>query len=105
MLAYLNSIVVTNADATSGHLHLGRNHVMALQAEWPAGIVGTIKVQVTMSGVRWEDIPDSTVTLDGSAGGQMWNYTQAGASKARLYVTYSSGGGTIAITADAKGVR
>lgn len=104
--ADLASIVVTSADAVSGVLYLGRNHIMAFEAIWPvSGPVGSIKVQVSVTGNRWDDIADSDVTLDGSAGGQIWNYERCGFSQARLYFTRSSGAGSIVCTADAKGAR
>lgn len=100
----LESIEVSSGNAFSGDLPMGRNHVFALQAEWPAsGPVGTAKVQVTVSGRRWEDIPDSEVAVDGNEGGQIWNYERAGISRARVYFTRTSGSGTIVVTGDAKG--
>lgn len=98
------SLIVDGAgDFYSHELLLNRNAIAFMEAEWPAGIIGTIEAQISGRGSIWQSVDGSQIELDGTAGGQIWNYEKCGAPRARLHINVTSGTGQIIVCTEAKG--
>lgn len=97
-------LTVTNADVISNAIDISQDYGFAFQAIWTGSspLVGTVKVQSTVDGNTWSDIPNTTQNVNG-AGSFLWNVNGAFYSKARVYFTYTSGNGTIEFWASTKG--
>lgn len=94
MLKNLQVVTVTNADAwTDGH-DLKGDHLIAPQIYFSAGLTGTFKLQGCNDNSSWEDSPNSTFSVAGSAGHQGWNVKDFGFWYARVYFVYTSGSGS-----------
>lgn len=103
MLKQLQNVVVTNADAPSDAHDLRRDFIMAPQIYWSSGLTGSFKLQACNDKLSWEDVPNSSISVAGSAGHQMWNIEKCGFEYARVYFTYSSGGGSYSTLFNSKG--
>ena len=89
-------MVITNADVTGDLFPVSESMGFAIQADWPAGLVGTLNVQATINGVTWPNVPGTIRPVNG-AGGWMWNFDGQHYDQVRLFFTYTSGSGTIAV--------
>lgn len=97
-------IVITSADQATDAWTVYQAHGYAVQAFWPNGLVGTLKVQATIKGdPNWSDIEDTDVAVSG-AGSFIWNFDNGIFYDAfRVYFVYTSGSGSIEVWAESKG--
>lgn len=98
----LTPIVVTNASIGGAQFTISNVPGFAIQAVWPAGLVGTLDVQVTVDGINWSDVTNSSQVVNG-AGSFIWNLNGYHTDQARLFFTYTSGSGTITASQSSKG--
>lgn len=100
----LDPLVVAGASAYGSRFNLGDNTIFAIHAFWPAALVGTIGIAVSIDGENFENITESEQAVS-AAGSFLWNYNGAGFVYARLYFTWTSGSGTITVKGNDKGRR
>ncbi len=98
----LKPMSVSSADVIGQAVSLDTALGFALQAVWPGGIVGTLKLQGSNDGSVFSDVPNSTQAV-ASANSFLWNVDGAYYSFVRLYFTYNSGSGVITSNANTKG--
>ncbi|MGE3607997.1 MAG: hypothetical protein AB7I27_00315 [Bacteriovoracaceae bacterium] len=98
------SSVTLSADRTTSAFDAGSSNGFVIFAKWGAGAVGTMKIQSSNDAVdsagsvtNWDDIPGSTVTVNG-AGQQTWTWSGAKLKWVRIYFTYTSGTATVTDT-------
>lgn len=103
MLKWMQNVIVSSGDAwTDGH-DLKGDHIAAPQIFFSAGLTGTFKLQGCNDNSSWEDTPNSTLAVAGSAGHQGWNISNFGFQYARIYFVYSSGSGSWSTLFNSKG--
>lgn len=97
--------VLVNAgiDAFTGGHDLGADSIMAPQIYYTAGLTGSFKLQGCNDNASWEDVPNSSYAVSGSAGHQMWNIQKVGFIYARVYFVYTSGSGSWGTRFSSKG--
>lgn len=105
MIQVLTPATPNGADATSGPALLYGHSVLFIEAAWPAGLNGSLYIEVTGDGVNWGEYAGSSIAISGSAGYQPWNLTGCGFLRARLYFSFSSGAGKITANAVAKSAQ
>lgn len=87
---------VINGTVSGGSVTAARelthNKAYSVQVKWSgSGVTGLAKLQASLNGVDWLDIPDSTQTISGSSGGFMYDVTEANYNWLNIVCTSSSG--------------
>jgi hypothetical protein len=99
--ALLTSSTMT-ANITSNPVALTGRLGCSFQPVWTGSPVGTVKVQVSVDGTNYSDYEGSSVAVNG-AGSTVFNVTNAFFLFARVVYTFTSGTGSLSMTASAKG--
>ena len=101
----LNATGVT-ASATSEEQPLDFTYGYAIYASWTeevASLAGNIKIQASVDGTNWVDVPTTQEAVSGS-GDFMWNITDAFYNKLRVILTVTSGTAGVTARINAKGI-
>ena len=106
--------LLTNGDM-SGNINspaqqLVQMQIASIQATFSGSPVGSLKLQITnddphivgAANVIWSDYSGSTTAVSGS-GNFLWNLLSNGYNFVRVVYTFSSGTGSLNITASGKG--
>lgn len=108
------SILLTNgdmsADIQSPYQLVSQFQDAAIQASWTGSPIGSLKLQisnddphfVTPFNIVWSDYTGSTTAVSGP-GNFLWNLVFVGYNLIRVVYTFSSGTGSLNITAAGKG--
>lgn len=87
---------------TFGPEKLAQIYGYGIQANFSGSPAGTLKIQASIDGVGWSDIPGSSFTVTG-AGSFLWNVTSSNYLYVQMIWTPTSGSGTLSALAYIRG--
>lgn len=101
-----NGLILENGDMsgnlTSTTIDTSRVSSVVFYASWTGSPAGTLKLQVSIDGTNYVDLPDSPVIVSG-ASDFMWNVTDTNYDQIKLVYQATSGSGSLNVKANIKG--
>lgn len=95
--------VSMSGNITSDTLIVAHHEYANVQCSWSGTPTGTINIQISNDGIIWDTLTGSSVTLSGTADHKTIGLNFMGYPMAKAVYTFSSGSGTLYITANVKG--
>lgn len=83
------------ADFYSQSIPISYNVGYAVQLDWTGSTpVGLATLEISGNGIKWVELPDSSLTVSGSDNADIWNVRVASYPFVRVHYVRTSGSGT-----------